>query len=156
MKKNHWIAVSQAHVAEIFGVKIKTVQNWAAAGMPGTPGKMNRPGRYPLKDIIRWLRTSGPWQPPPAMDSMLDGENSPALERYRLARARTVELELAEKKAKLLDPQKIRLMFSRMPKINQCTGNRLEKAFGKRARKMFESGIESATREVSELLCEHE
>jgi len=127
-----WVAANQAQAAEFFGVSIPTFQHWVKQGCPGSPG------RYPLNEIVQWLRTAGPWRPYGRGESSDDpllasGGDSAGLERYRLAKAALAELELAERKRILLPVDKVRESLLRWATLVRRMGERLGKRFGHEA-----------------------
>ncbi len=99
--------------------------------MPG------RPGRYEAGAIVRWLRASGPWKQhakPEGGDPLLEsGEDSPGLERYRLAKAAHAELDLAERRGELLSRDKARTVLGRWSTMLRGLGDRMAKRYGMEA-----------------------
>ncbi len=136
MKKirKYWVARTQADVANIFGVSSKTVQNWRAAGMPG------QRGAWPLGKIAKWLRAEGPWKSA-GDDPLMQGENSPALERYREARADKAENDVKIQEGKYIDRDLTHEAFAIAAGINRVTGRKLEKMFGREALNIFNAGF---------------
>ena len=135
-KRRLFILGSPAEVAEFFGVTEPAVrQRWMPAGMPKfEPEKAAKPGasqyRFPADLIITWLITEGPWRrrvdpadravrevdtKPPAdanQDAMMVAPvNTPAMERYRNAKAELAEMEVAEKKRQLIRVDSASLML---------------------------------------------
>jgi phage terminase Nu1 subunit (DNA packaging protein) len=82
-------------LANATGKARQTIYTWIDAGMPRNPDKT-----FDLPAVIAWVVER-------EKDALLDsaapaaGTDSPALERYRAARAEAAELELAVKKGKL-------------------------------------------------------
>jgi len=112
--------------------------------MPG------RPKEYILQDVSKWLRTEGPWKPyhkpePAASspdDPLLAGGDSPALERYRLAKAKHAELDLEQRKGELIDKEKCRDVLARWGNVIRKMGDRLSKRFGIEANQMVSEAID--------------
>jgi phage terminase Nu1 subunit (DNA packaging protein) len=107
-------------------VSIDTVKNWAKQGLPGERG------RFDLAEVIPWLRTNGPCNHVRKAvagddDELLSGESSPALERYRLARAQSAELDLEERKRALLSRETVRAVLIRWGAIFRRIGERFQK-----------------------------
>jgi hypothetical protein len=125
-KRRLFILGSMSEVADFFGVTEPAVrQRWMPAGMPKfEPEKGVKPGesqyRFPADQIITWLITEGPWrrrvdpadravrevdtQPPAdaSPDPMMAAPvNSPAMERYRTAKAKLAEIEVDEKQRQI-------------------------------------------------------
>lgn len=74
----------------------------------GLPYPTGQRSPVDLTQVIRWLHDllaehGQRLSAPPTDDPLLAGSNSPALERYRLARAAREELELAARRGELLD-----------------------------------------------------
>ena len=108
--------------------------------MPG------RKGRYDLVEIVAWLRNEGPWRSrpsaPTADDPLLADGDSPALERYRLAKAKHAELDLEHRKNELLDKEKCRQLFTRWAHVMRRMGDRLTKRYGVDANHMVIEAID--------------
>lgn len=125
-----WTADKQSEVAEFFGVSVDTVKNWAKQKMPG------KPRAYRLDLIAIWLRTEGPGSRSfrdNADDPLLADGDSPALERYRLAKAKHAELDLQERQGTLVEVGRCRDMLSRWAVVIRRMGERLSKRYGNEA-----------------------
>ena len=119
------VLTSRANVNDVFGASsTATVQKWIDGGMPRLKVRGQR-GRYtyPVIEIMQWLRTEGSWRPglrsagsvPDDDELLMIGEaDSPALERYRLARAKTAELDLAQRNEELVSVDLMRNLLLRM------------------------------------------
>lgn len=86
-------------VAKHYSVSEKTVRQWLARGMPGEPGPRGRQeGFFSLVEMDDWLERQ-------RVQHTLPRDESHAIEQAKLARTRRqiLELELAEKTAKLVD-----------------------------------------------------
>lgn len=134
------IVKSQAEVAAFFGVSPDTAKQWKRRGMPG--GK----GRYPLREIARWLRESGPWKPHarPTVDAdpMLAGPESPALERYREARAKLAELDLAERTKTLVDMAEMHEWLSDLARHLRRAGERIDRLCGPEPKRILDEALD--------------
>jgi phage terminase Nu1 subunit (DNA packaging protein) len=119
---------NRIQVAELCGVEKSTVDRWAGSGMPW------RNGRYDVAEIIQWLRADGPWRPKAALpvsdDPLLGAGDSPALERYRLAKAQHAELDLELRKGELIEVIRCREMLARWAVCIRRMGEKLSKRFG--------------------------
>jgi hypothetical protein len=96
--ESRYTATDHQQVADFFGVPLATVQEWGKTkGVGGAmPGER---GCYPLDKIAQWLRQVGPWcEASQGGDPLLTAGASPALERYRTAKAALAELELAKRR----------------------------------------------------------
>lgn len=95
----------KSHYLEMSGRAARIVIDQAARyGLPYPPG---RQAAVDLGQVIAWLhdflaRNAGKLNAPQTDDPLLSGVNSPALERYRIARACREELELAVRKGELV------------------------------------------------------
>lgn len=90
-KTNEFENLTRRQMAKILGKSERTLGNWL---QDGCPRKKN--GKYSAPEVIGWLmdRESA------AMGA--GAVDSPALERYRLARAEMAELDLQERSEKLV------------------------------------------------------
>jgi hypothetical protein len=89
---------SQSAMARGLGVNRNSIVAWV--GKPDFPG--GRTGPWSLHEIVPWL-IARQKQKAPLDDPLLDGPDSPALERYRDARASLSELELEQRRGRLVD-----------------------------------------------------
>ena len=122
-----WTADSQQQVSEFFGVSVNTVMNWAKQGMPG------QRGTYRLDLIAHWLRSDGPWQRYEKTENdplLTDGSDSPALEQYRIWKARHAELDYKERCGDLVERGKSRDVLARWAVLIRRMGERLGKRYG--------------------------
>lgn len=130
----------------------ETVKTWRSKGMPGTNG------RYVMREIAVWLRSDGPWaqhqkatQIPSEDDPLLAGD-SPALERYRLAKAKHAELDLEARKHELIERDKCRDILARWAIIIRRMGERLAKRHGKDAARSVNRSLEECERIIEKEL----
>ena len=86
--------LTRRQIAEALGKTERTITNWVKDGCPRQNGK------YSLPAVIEWLIAR-------EVDIAGTGVDSPALERYREARAKLVELELKERQGLLLDAKEV-------------------------------------------------
>ena len=103
------VVESQADVAKFFGVSLHTINSWRkqAIPLPGKGGSNNRPGQYDLKACFDWYIINGPGRRKGRIsddyDPLMDVDaDTPALERWRLARAKSSELDLAERRGEIV------------------------------------------------------
>jgi len=135
-----WTAETQGEVAEFFGVSVDTVKNWAKQKMPG------KPRAYRLDQIAIWLRTEGPGSKALRLasdDPLLGDGDSPALERYRLAKAKHAELDLEHRKGELIDVSKCRDILAQWAAVIRKTGDRLSRRFGIEANLIVSDAIDA-------------
>lgn len=126
-------ASSLSEVADVYDVTLDTVKRWRADGMPG------RPGMYVLREVSRWLRSEGPWKQHAKIptiaseDPLLSDGDSPALERYRLAKAKHAELDLEHRKGELIEVDKAKDILGRWASLIRRMGEKLSKRYGNEA-----------------------
>lgn len=148
--KQRLAAASLGEVADVYGVTLDTVKRWRAEGMPGSPKA------YVLHDISKWLRTEGPWKPfakPVTDDPLLDADgDSPALERYRLAKAKHAELDLEHRRGELINREKCREILSRWAVVIRRMGENLTKRHGNEAAETVNEALEECRSIVHESL----
>jgi len=143
-----WTADTQGEVAEFFGVSVDTVKNWAKQRMPG------KPRAYRLDKIAIWLRTEGPGSSriKNEDDPLLAEGDSPALERYRLAKAKHAELDLESRKGELIDREKARDILGRWAVLIRRLGERLVRRCGNEAGQMLNETLDECQLIVKESL----
>lgn len=85
----------QQDAARLLGVTVRTLQRWGDA-------PRNADKTYDARKLVAWRLS----QEAAVNDALLAvGTDSPALERYRTARAELAELEVATKRGELVDVQ---------------------------------------------------
>jgi len=89
---------SKTTMAVALGVNRNTVQTWT--GKPDFPGGSRGPWR--LDAVVPWIM-GRQLRRAPVDDPLLDGPDSPALERYRAARASLSEIELQQRQRQLIN-----------------------------------------------------
>ena len=130
-------------MAAFFHVAINTVQQWRAKGMPG------RPGRYDLSEVAAWLRAEGPWRDKRSAiedDDLAGPADSPGLERYRLAKAKLAELELAKQQRSVMSRDLAREILGRVAAMFRRYGERLSKRHGPEEAVLFNEVLEETRR----------
>ena len=85
-------------------------------------------------------------------DAMLAAGLSPALERYREARAGLAEVELAERRGVTVNVSKAHAIFTRAAHYFRSTGELLQRTFGPDAVAIFNDGLKEAIRVVDKLV----
>lgn len=121
---------TQQQLADLFGVTPVTIGRWIASGCPGSRGA------YPLKEILAWVRTVGPWREkiPRDADELLYGSTDcPELRRYRAAKASLAELELAERQGELIRVDQLHEGILRMATVLRRYGEKAGKRWGQEA-----------------------
>ncbi|NQT37806.1 MAG: hypothetical protein HQ581_09975 [Planctomycetes bacterium] len=111
-----WVVDTQAEIATFFGVSTHTVDAWRRTAPVPLPGDR---GQYDLKACFEWWLIHGPGRrgkgrPPKGgdeFDPLMDvQDDTPALERWRLARAMDAELSLGERQKQIVSVE----LFQRM------------------------------------------
>lgn len=145
-----FVVARQVDVAAFFAVALDTVKGWAKAGMPG------KASAYDLREIVQWLRKSGPWQPRGKIadavgdDILLEGGvgNSPALEKLRAAKAALAELDLQERRGTLISVEKSKEIGERWASKIKRMGERLGKRYGRDATADVNDTLEECRRDL--------
>lgn len=83
------------------------------------------------------------------LDQLLLGD-SPAAERYRVAKAKHAELDLAEREKRLFPAEKVRSVFSQWSGVMRKMNARLTEKFGEDASKI----VDEAMNECRDLITE--
>jgi phage terminase Nu1 subunit (DNA packaging protein) len=118
LPQREWIVTTQSQLAAFFGVSTHTIDAWRRTAPVALPGER---GQYDLKACFEWWLIHGPGRrgkgrPPKGeagdeYDPLMDvQDDTPALERWRLARARDAELSLAERQKQIVSGE----LFQRM------------------------------------------
>ncbi len=90
-------AIPQKMLVELLGTSRKILCEWEAEGLPRNPDR-----NYNLFAVLAWLKDRWIRKSKEQSD-----RESPALERYRLAKAQQAELELDRLKGNLLDAEEV-------------------------------------------------
>lgn len=108
-------SLSGAALARLLGVSRSTPGKWSQEGCP-----RNQDGSFSLPAVVQWRvdRAAN-------TDPMLSGGDSPATERYRLAKARLAELELGERRRALLPRAVVHEALARLGVMLRGFGERL-------------------------------
>jgi hypothetical protein len=117
-------------LGRIVGFSRPTLVGYCRRGLPRRPGVHQRTYRYSLREAVEWLRKHV-WVPavrPESDDPLLDGgDSSPALERYRAARASLAELELATRQGQLLPRAETHQAMARMSALIRTLGETFQR-----------------------------
>jgi hypothetical protein len=84
-------------------------------------------------------------------DPLLSGATSPALERYREERAKMARLQRLEKEEALVPRDELRHVFATMTSVIRRAGEKLQKQFGVKARKILDKAIDKALERAKEM-----
>lgn len=141
--KTIWAAKNLAQVAEFFDRSPQCIHQWRSRGMPG------RPGSYDLREVLRWALMRGLLVDRGAADDLGAGD-SPALERYRAARAQLAELELERQKKSLVPRDAIRNGLSRFAHQLRQLAERMGKRHGPEAAITVNEAIDECGRAIDD------
>ena len=89
-------------------------------------------------------------------DQLLQGGNSPALERYREERALLARLDRLEREGRLLPLDEVREALGRIAAILRGAGDALQRQFGAAAMQLLHEALDDAQREITRSLGESE
>ena len=158
-KPDQFVVRKRADLAKALGVSVGRVDQFLAGGM----GLLKTDGAYSVAACKAWVAdhvqkhggNRGKRQPPAdsdeaLMDPTITG-TSPALERFRHARAGLAELELQAKQGQFLPRQLVHECFGRVASLLRAAGDRLKKDYGPEALKILNEALEDALRAVGEL-----
>jgi phage terminase Nu1 subunit (DNA packaging protein) len=143
---------SSESAAAFLDVHPKTLRLWQARGCPGM-----QPRRYDVQQIVRWLireraivvgTTSQPIDDDAAM---LAAGTSPALERYREARARIAEVQACEAEGTYVNAAKMQNGLQRMAAILRDAGDKLQKQCGPNAKLILDERLDAFEALIPEL-----
>ena len=84
-----------------------------------------------------------------------DGTDSPALERYRAARAGLAELELHERVGRLIPRDEYRAAGTRLSSHIQAAGMDLQVKFGPEAHQILEERLDEFDRDLDEFIAQY-
>jgi hypothetical protein len=89
-------------------------------------------------------------------DVLMQGGNSPALERYREKRADLAELELSERRRKVIPRDDVNSGLSRIASFLRAAGDTLQRQFGPEARAILDEALDDAQREIDATFAQRE
>jgi hypothetical protein len=135
-------AVSQATAAKVLGFK----SSGSLRAMADAPRLDS--GKYDLRELVPWYVARQVQAS--ESESLLDGPESPGLERYRLAKAALAELELGERTHKLIDVETARGIMLRWGAALKRYSERLRKRLPGEHRS-FAEALKQCQRIVDEL-----
>lgn len=142
-KKTKWTAKNLAQVAEFFERSQQCINQWRSRGMPG------RPGAYDLQEVLHWAISHGLLVERVGGEDLGDGD-SPALERYRAARAQLAELELERQKKTLVPRDAMRNGLSRFAHHLRQLAERMGKRHGPEAAITVNEAIDECGRVIDD------
>jgi hypothetical protein len=164
--KKHWVKV--ATLAPIIGIGVKWLQNLVKelpkgvvrrSHQPGVPTWIDAPG-FVQWWVDREMQKRRRRETVPAASSsgnngdpllVADAPASPALERYREARADLAALELAERQRDLLPRQTVHEVFGRIASRLRDAGEQLGREHGSEAHEVLTEALDDSEREIGSL-----
>ncbi len=99
-------SLPQTAAAWLLGVEPRTVRTWKDA-------PRNQDGTYNAHDLVEWYIERDSTDP----DPLLAGGSSPALERYRAARASREELELQARAGEVVPVENVQVILGAMASV---------------------------------------
>jgi phage terminase Nu1 subunit (DNA packaging protein) len=147
--------VTGTRLAEIFGVNRKTIRRWDVDGMP-RPADLRRDG-YDLPARIQWriaeleAKHAAELEEANSVSDRLffnNGGSSPALERYRNARAKMAELQLKEKLQNVIRRDLVHDGFGIIFGQLRAASQRLRDRHGAKAGKVLDDCFVQMRREI--------
>lgn len=139
-----WIAATIQEAATAVAVSDRTIRSWLAKGAPG------RPKRYVIPELIEWARENIWKARSVSADPMLTEGDSPALERYREAKASQEEIKLHLMRKDAVPLEEARVLFDLIADEYRRLGEKMEKLFGHQAPAMIEECLDNVTRHVQQ------
>lgn len=156
--EKNWVKI--AALAEVFGVSTQHIQQ-TVDDLPaeivrrstkrGQPHWIHGPGfvEWWVERALRKRRAPSGDNGDPLL--VADAPASPALERYREARADLAALELAERQRDLLPRQTVHEVFGRIASRLRDAGEQLGREHGSEAHEVLSEALDDAEREVTSL-----
>lgn len=134
-----WIARNQAELADVCGVSVDTVHAWRKKGLPGVSG------RYDLREILLWLRNTGPWRP-------RDETAGPvtAQDRRREFQAQLEELRLRKELGELIPREHVHETYQKLADSLRNAGDVLQRVYGEAALEILNDALERARGAIHE------
>lgn len=133
--------------ARLLGCSVQNIRTNYLPKLAGDNVIQGRPVRIRFAALIDLIverrveeRTRAP--APTSDDPLLADGDSPALERYRLAKAKHAELDLEQRRGELIDLSKCRDLFGRWGSVIRKMGDRVSKRFGVEANQMVAEAID--------------
>jgi len=152
-----WVAATANECGQVLGVSHITIVNWAATGMPRNDLGKNR-YEYPIPDIVRWLRESGPWRQNQLMNvssaNSDEGVGGEQLERLRKWNADKAEIEVRKLRGEYLPRATVDALFRAFAGSIREAGDTLERQHGTAAADVLRDAIEDGLAAAERLLKE--
>ena len=138
------ILLDRAGVADLLGVSVRTVSRLREELPPEAVHGTGNAVRFDAAAVVAlWVeRKVAEAEASAPGDAMLGGGDSPALERYRLARAQLAERDLAERDANLLQADACGHLMRRGINAMRGAGEKLTRRFGNDAGTIYNEAID--------------
>lgn len=105
------ILVTAKMLGDGFRVQERTIRNWIREGLPVHQYSVgNRPALYDVFDVVRWREKR--FEATGESDPLMRGGSSPALERYRAAKANQAERENKKAEGQLVEKPEVNALWT--------------------------------------------
>ena len=154
LRWQYYSSVPQRHWRRMCGRQTKVINEQAV--------RYNLPMGGPMIDLPAFVRAFHDFLADNAHklaredDELLQGGNSPALERYREERALLARLDRLQRERRLLPRDEVREALGRIAAILRGAGDALQRQFGTAAAQVLNEALDDAEREVASSLREPE
>ena len=146
LRWQYYASIPQKHWREMSGRQTKVINEQAARyGIPFGGATINLPAvvrglhDFLADNSVKLARDD---------DAMMQGNGSPALERYREERTALVRLDRLEREGQLIPRDEAREALGRVAAIIRSVGEALQRRFGPEAADMLYEGMDDAEREI--------
>jgi phage terminase Nu1 subunit (DNA packaging protein) len=136
--KHKKYATTQADLASLMGVNRRTIADWKS--QPGFPRKGVR--GWSVAAVSSWRSRRDGCEDSP--DPLLAGVVSPALERYRQARATLAELEVSQKRSQLVSLEAVTQGLAVFASTMRSAFDTLQRQFGQEAYAVVANALDDA------------
>jgi phage terminase Nu1 subunit (DNA packaging protein) len=144
-KPSPYVVGSLNGVAEFFGIAISTVHRWAAqSGWPCAKPGRGRAGKYDLAAIAKWRESDR--QKLSDDEAVISGPDSPALERWREAKAEREQIALARDKGLVISLDEADRIFDAVADGIRRGLDNLGRRFGQDSIDLIQQGLDEARR----------
>lgn len=124
---------SAREVAFLFDVTVQAIDSWIRTGCPAPKDSGHRV--FDLKQVIAWRRArdeaNARPRTPDGEDPLMLAGSSPALERYRMAKAKMAEFDLQQKRGHLVEKHAITTQFRAAAATLRAAFETLERRHGR-------------------------
>jgi phage terminase Nu1 subunit (DNA packaging protein) len=90
----------------------------------------------------------------PSEEELLAGESTPALERYRAARATMAEMELDERRGALIRTERLHATLATVASVLRAAGQSLGSQYGADAQSLLDEALDDVEREIDRTLAD--